>query len=1241
MSDAFKPRYGSQTASLWTPFQTGAFPLSTQPIFQLDADYTASFVTGAGNYLTSATDNIGDIEFGPRDAADFRTFPIYATQSMDAYIGNRPTIWFWEESVRSGPNTALTASVADFSSINFPADNDDRSVFFVLKVNSTRIFAPDPNEVWQYGVDLTNKAWGFGLRQTGTVENLPPSSDFRTSETASAELLRGGGFTQFFSGSGELITQSPTGAFGAVADIWYMFHSSSSTGSVQRNGGSDQYLYSASLDTMTSSLGANAPGIVIGDGINAGYNGDYVIGEMLILDGVPTEQDQQRIEGYLAWKWDLTGSLPVSHPFFDTQPTNNDGVLSFTFAESNVAPQITSTTGTFKVNREGGFGALTATIQFTGTAVSGTDYLVDFPYPLELSWSQGQTGSKEFSVTFLENAPTTKTFEPFFSGTGNAISETPTSSITTIIYPGIFNFDSPQSASITEGGNTVITINRTEGTFGDITASLMYTGALDPMHDFSVNGITFADVGGEFVATASFANGENSFSFALTASDDIDDESAESGSFDLTFLNYPLSSSIFYPSGVVGQSHEFVITVLDNESGSLKINNPDGHYIYTASMPVTWSIERIDAADGAASATVDLVASGGFGRAVFGIDYSSTSGSFPYTFNWDDQESQTQTFSIQTLTNSELTGVSISPVITNTSSSFGTPLTGSPASQPAWIVHPGELYMTELDDDVVEGASFVVQLARRSGKVGHLTGTMTFGGTAVSGADYSPVSSVDDPPVPPEYFLAVPDGDTSTIFSVDTEDDVVDEDNETITISINNDSGTIYHFSASDGTIYTNYSDYAFNTASLISTNPSFITSSTISIIDNETGTINFASEFTGTIYVTGTQTLVYSVERTIAGDFATTATIALSSSTTAIQGLDFDGISFPHTLTWADQVTGSKTFTVNFLNNSERTGTLFVPFIQASTTASIGTASFSTTQIVHPGIVSYSELTASVVEGATKTITVTRSSGSDGHITGNLFYGGDATRNTDYTAPDTFVLGDGESSTTFNVVTVDDIIEDGQSESATITIRTLGYSLTDSLYNPTASINSVRDVFTLTITDNETGSLNFSTVSSSLKQPGSGTPNTLTITVERSGGVDFAAEATITQVGGTATTADYSGLPATLNWSDQDGDDKSFTITAINTWGNTGKTLQMGFTTLSNVSTGTNVPNQEITFTNTIFEEQNNQFDEIASDFTINRFKNMRFGYKRKIDAVPFSRGSEGVSTTVRDRETAYSASL
>ena len=51
-----------------------------------------------------------------------------------------------------------------------------------------------------------------------------------------------------------------------------------------------------------------------------GFRGD--IGEMLILDSIPDTITQEKIEGYLAHKWGLTGKLPSGHPYKTSGPVS-------------------------------------------------------------------------------------------------------------------------------------------------------------------------------------------------------------------------------------------------------------------------------------------------------------------------------------------------------------------------------------------------------------------------------------------------------------------------------------------------------------------------------------------------------------------------------------------------------------------------------------------------------------------------------------------------------------------------------------------------------------------------------------------------------------------------------------------------------------------------------------------------------------------------------------------------------
>jgi len=51
------------------------------------------------------------------------------------------------------------------------------------------------------------------------------------------------------------------------------------------------------------------------------------VAEILVYTGTVNDSDRQRVEGYLAWKWGLQSSLPVSHPYKSSPPygsiTNN------------------------------------------------------------------------------------------------------------------------------------------------------------------------------------------------------------------------------------------------------------------------------------------------------------------------------------------------------------------------------------------------------------------------------------------------------------------------------------------------------------------------------------------------------------------------------------------------------------------------------------------------------------------------------------------------------------------------------------------------------------------------------------------------------------------------------------------------------------------------------------------------------------------------------------------------------
>lgn len=92
--------------------------------------------------------------------------------------------------------------------------------------------------------------------------------------------------------------------------------------------GTDAVLYVNGAESATTpALGAvnSVPErklIVAGydNAANGYFTAPTDIGEIIILNAVPTTEDRQKIEGYLAHKWGLTGNLSVDHPYKYTPP---------------------------------------------------------------------------------------------------------------------------------------------------------------------------------------------------------------------------------------------------------------------------------------------------------------------------------------------------------------------------------------------------------------------------------------------------------------------------------------------------------------------------------------------------------------------------------------------------------------------------------------------------------------------------------------------------------------------------------------------------------------------------------------------------------------------------------------------------------------------------------------------------------------------------------------------------------
>jgi subtilisin family serine protease len=178
------------------------------------------------------------------------------------------------------------------------------------------------------------------------------------------------------------------------------------------------------------------------------------------------------------------------------------------------------------------------------------------------------------------------------------------------------------------------------------------------------------------------------------------------------------------------------------------------------------------------------------------------------------------------------------------------------------------------------------------------------------------------------------------------------------------------------------------------------------------------------------------------------------------------------------------------------------------------------------PGDFEFSLGSYSVAEnGFSLTVTVNRSGGSAGAVTVDY----NTTDNTaldgqDYTAASgTVLFADGEISQTFAVTILNDTLFEGDES----------FDLT--LFNPTGGAEiGLQFMATATITDDDpqaqSGSLEFAVASYNISEAGA----VVSLTVNRSGGIDGAVSVDVATVDGSAAeTQDYTAANATLNFAD------------------------------------------------------------------------------------------------------------
>ena len=300
-------KYGSDNISLWTPSATGSNSLSSDIVAWIDCEDTDEMTTvvdSGHSYVKIIKDKVNDISFG---APNGYQRPRFSNATDSLLINNRNTLHFWEASLQHTPDTALTASEDAFDG-HLAELNDPRYAFFVYKPID---YYGDANLLYQYGDSAHDRAYGLAMWVTGSGTLTNTSHYYYMASYGTGK--------RYYPDEDD--TNSKYYNKGGVTNLVYHQHSGTS-GYLSHDGNQTTASYS-STTLITNNFDRDMQ-FWIGEEIGGGGRGiEFLLAEMIMITGSGlSDADRQRVEGYLAHKWGLTGDLAGDHPYKSSAPTN-------------------------------------------------------------------------------------------------------------------------------------------------------------------------------------------------------------------------------------------------------------------------------------------------------------------------------------------------------------------------------------------------------------------------------------------------------------------------------------------------------------------------------------------------------------------------------------------------------------------------------------------------------------------------------------------------------------------------------------------------------------------------------------------------------------------------------------------------------------------------------------------------------------------------------------------------------
>ena len=518
-----------------------------------------------------------------------------------------------------------------------------------------------------------------------------------------------------------------------------------------------------------------------------------------------------------------------------------------------------------------------------------------------------------------------------------------------------------------------------------------------------------------------------------------------------------------------------------------------GQAAYTVAEGVTQSVTVTLSADPERTVTIPIVTMGQDGAS--SVDYSGVPDSV--TFNAGGPTEMTFTF---TATQDTFDDEGESVLL-----GFGPDLSGGVSSGT-----PDETTLTITDDDppevsfgqnaytVAEGGmvSVEVKLTSALGSAVTVPVTHTPQG-ATSAADYSGVPA----------NLTFNTGETSKTFSLSAAQDTVDDDGESVLLTF----GTL------PATVQTGTT-----------------TETTVNITDDDAAEVSF-----GQSAYTVAEGGMVSVEVKLTSAPASAVTVPVTHTPQgATSSADYSGVP-ANVMFSAGETSKAFTFTATQDTVDDDGESVLLTFGTLPDTVQTGTTTQSTVTITDDDIpssvvVNFGSATYTVTEGGTVDVTVILDDDPERTVTvpiGTINEGGAS--GSDYSGvPATVTFSSGETEKTFTVTATEDNLEDGGE----------GVKLSFVNLPPEATLGTTNEATVSIINKAAQNSLTVAFQSVAYSVP-EGNSVVVTVILSAAPGSEVTVPLTVTEQGG-ATSADYSGVPASVTFG-PDERDQTFTVSA------------------------------------------------------------------------------------------------